>query len=553
MIVYCFGDSLTYGTGSGGGTYPQRLGVLLGSDATVVNQGIAGQTTSQLLARLQADVLDNNPDYVLVWGGINDIYQDLSIPNAKSNLQAIFDAIHNAGAKVVSLNITPSKGGGTWTPTRQTNTDDINSWILNTATNIDFRIDAYTAVEDPGNPDYILAGYDAGDGLHLQQDGYYHVAETVFKGVSWISADYILDQFYIDGNTDEYYGYPSPDKIGVGQGFIPTLTGKLTKISLELKKNGSPTNTSTLYLYSDNGSGVPNTSLATLGTLDESTIGASYGWIDILIPLVSAPTINSGTRYHIVVKSSGSNASNYIRVHANGTGAYTGGQDNNVDSVGNWTLPGGVTTWDINFKQYIDNASSPSSSTSLSPSISSSLSPSASTSPSQSESLSASSSISPSSSVSNSPSTSISYSQAPGDGRFSKQSSDDVPMTKDDLAIPYGDDDDFNVSELDGHRVSMIGLTPSFLLHQYKFTAPNKIDDINIKVNLRSTLAPALSTVFLQIWNVAVDLWEIIDFDDSTLANVDFDLEKTIDTLKSNYIDDAMEIAIRVRQENLNL
>ena len=111
---------------------------------------------------------------------LNDIYQNLPIETTEANLTDIYEAIHKSGAKVVAINITPSKGDKTWDLEKKNKTDQINEWIANS--DADYKINAHKVVEDPTNPDYILPLYNA-DGLHLQQDGYYAVAEAVYKDI----------------------------------------------------------------------------------------------------------------------------------------------------------------------------------------------------------------------------------------------------------------------------------------------------------------------------------------------------------------------------------
>jgi lysophospholipase L1-like esterase len=245
--IYCLGDSLTFGFGSGDMGIVHRLRESLGNIWDVNNNGISGNNTTQMLARLNTDILDHkDAEYVLVWGGTNDIYQDVATSITKANLQAIYNAIHAAGAKVVALYIPPSKGSATWNSTRQAATDDINAWIAGTATNIDYKIDVYTLVEDPANADKILPLYDSGDHLHLQQDGYFAVADAVFSGVAsgggglaWMPSDttriddsiskkdgwspiveawayYGVDAFFTD--VDARTHYQKGDKIKVVQG-----------------------------------------------------------------------------------------------------------------------------------------------------------------------------------------------------------------------------------------------------------------------------------------------------------------------------------------------
>ena len=61
--VYALGDSLTFGAGSGGFNYVDRISDLTG--LKVINKGISGDTTEMMLKRT------NFPDAskVIVWGG----------------------------------------------------------------------------------------------------------------------------------------------------------------------------------------------------------------------------------------------------------------------------------------------------------------------------------------------------------------------------------------------------------------------------------------------------------------------------------------------------
>jgi acyl-CoA thioesterase-1 len=182
MLIVAIGDSLTYGY-PGFNEYESQLELLLGGGSwNVMNEGVNGDLTAQMLSRFNEDVIGHAPEYVLVWGGINDVQvgYDVSIP--ESNLQSMFTAAHNAEIVVVSLNIAPLDY--LWTPTKRAAIDTINAWILGNATDIDFRIDIYDILEDPQNAGSILDLYDCGDGLHLSAEGYDAVACAVYD-VIW--------------------------------------------------------------------------------------------------------------------------------------------------------------------------------------------------------------------------------------------------------------------------------------------------------------------------------------------------------------------------------
>lgn len=203
-------------------------------------------------------------------------------------------------------------------------------------------------------------------------------------------------------------------------------------------------------------------------------------------------------------------------------------------------------------------SSSPSSSVSASPSVTGSPSPSASPSsspsssasqtPSSSVSHSMSSSVSSSPSPSSSPSSSLSPSQAPGSGLFSKEAIATLPLTKENLAILYGEEDEDNVATDDAVRVSLTSLAGFFMIHQYRVINNNNKDDINVRVNLQSTLAPSSSPVYLQIWNVNTGLWQTLVYNNTEIADTDFDLEYLINTNVENYYDSDNEVALRVYQ-----
>ena len=97
--IICFGDSLTYGTGAPDGLdYPSQLAVLI--NRPVINAGVAGDTTAQALARLEADVLSQSPRLVLLTLGGNDLKNRVPRKTAFDNLRRIVVAIQNAGALV---------------------------------------------------------------------------------------------------------------------------------------------------------------------------------------------------------------------------------------------------------------------------------------------------------------------------------------------------------------------------------------------------------------------------------------------------------------------
>lgn len=82
VIVTCLGDSVTAGAGAGGdeNTYPAQLEKLLNDmlyalTVDVVNRGVGGYRAEHVVALLQDEGLPENPDFVLLMIGGNDLAQ----------------------------------------------------------------------------------------------------------------------------------------------------------------------------------------------------------------------------------------------------------------------------------------------------------------------------------------------------------------------------------------------------------------------------------------------------------------------------------------------
>jgi lysophospholipase L1-like esterase len=100
--IIAFGDSLTAGYGAGKGEdYPSRLSAKIG--VPIINAGVSGDTTEMALARLDSDVLSQNPRIVIVGLGGNDYLRGVDIGETERNLRTIVRRIHDSGAMIVLL------------------------------------------------------------------------------------------------------------------------------------------------------------------------------------------------------------------------------------------------------------------------------------------------------------------------------------------------------------------------------------------------------------------------------------------------------------------
>lgn len=88
--------------------------------------------------------------------------------------------------------------------------------------------------------------------------------------------------------------------------------------------------------------------------------------------------------------------------------------------------------------------------------------------------------------------------------------------------------------------------TEQYMIHQYKDFVGDHAD-CALEWEGQTSLAPSLSTVYLQIFNHSTLEWETVDSDNSSSANTDFGLEGIIADL-TDYKDDQNIISSRVYQ-----
>lgn len=71
-----------------------------------VNRGVGGERTAELLQRVQRDVVDEKPDYVVLQVGINDVWcrfsrgEEVTVETFRANYLSLVDAILSTGAKL---------------------------------------------------------------------------------------------------------------------------------------------------------------------------------------------------------------------------------------------------------------------------------------------------------------------------------------------------------------------------------------------------------------------------------------------------------------------
>jgi acyl-CoA thioesterase-1 len=98
--VVCLGDSITWGFPHG----TEYSWVRMLDDAIAgefINQGINGNTTSDMLLRFERSVIKYNPTHVIIMGGINDVMCQESFDRISLNLKTMAEKAGENGIKVI--------------------------------------------------------------------------------------------------------------------------------------------------------------------------------------------------------------------------------------------------------------------------------------------------------------------------------------------------------------------------------------------------------------------------------------------------------------------
>jgi lysophospholipase L1-like esterase len=142
-----------------------------------VNFGVNGDSTRGMLRRLESRVAPLDPDYVIVWGGINDLYGGLPPEDIMENLKVLYLKTSENGAKPIACTLTSVTGFDAAIQLIQV----LNGLIIEhcSENNIPFA-DLYAATSD--DEGRLKGGYSS-DGVHLTAAGNEMVARAVYRDV----------------------------------------------------------------------------------------------------------------------------------------------------------------------------------------------------------------------------------------------------------------------------------------------------------------------------------------------------------------------------------
>lgn len=96
----------------------------------------------------------------------------------------------------------------------------------------------------------------------------------------------------------------------MAQSFILSANNNLAKVSLHIRKVGSP-GSPTVTIRTNN-SGNPSSTIVATGTLSSSLVSPTYGWVDVTFS--TAPQLSAGTTYWLTIDMSSTSGSNYYQI-----------------------------------------------------------------------------------------------------------------------------------------------------------------------------------------------------------------------------------------------
>jgi len=112
LTIVAIGSSSTAGAGasSPAASYPSRLAVELrerfpGHDIAVLNRGVNGEVTAQMLARFATDVVAAQPDLVLWQVGTNSVLRDHPLERHSALLHEGIAQLKDIGADIVLIDM----------------------------------------------------------------------------------------------------------------------------------------------------------------------------------------------------------------------------------------------------------------------------------------------------------------------------------------------------------------------------------------------------------------------------------------------------------------
>lgn len=159
--------------------------------ARLINRGVAGQNSSVMLLRFQADVIELGPEAVVILAGTNDLRAYVGEPadlgpkaleRLSQNLTAMADMAEGRGIRVVLATLPPVGSDLACVARSPDLIRKVNASISHFAQQRGYALaDYFTAL---AGPDGTLPANLAEDGVHPNADGYRRMAPILLDALS---------------------------------------------------------------------------------------------------------------------------------------------------------------------------------------------------------------------------------------------------------------------------------------------------------------------------------------------------------------------------------
>lgn len=144
---------------------------------TFVNRGVNGDSTKGMLSRFDSEVASLEPDYVIVWAGINDLFLGFPLDEIMGRLQQIYSKAREHGIEPVACTVTSITSESPVV----VRIVELNALIRGYCTENHVPVaDLFNALSDRSG---LLLENFSSDGVHLNADGNRRVADTVYSEV----------------------------------------------------------------------------------------------------------------------------------------------------------------------------------------------------------------------------------------------------------------------------------------------------------------------------------------------------------------------------------
>lgn len=196
LRVLCIGDSITGWADLSkymkfSNVLELMIGVHIGFDAvTMINKGIGGDTTQGVRERFNVDVLQQQPDIVIMLIGGNDVARSFPQQQTRDNLNFMYSELKNANIRTLAMlyHVLPNPKN----PATAWDTLDDNNQLIAEVANqygieiLDMSVPMKNATKCYEHDELV----NLNDGVHLNPGGELVFAKAIFNKLvelGWIS------------------------------------------------------------------------------------------------------------------------------------------------------------------------------------------------------------------------------------------------------------------------------------------------------------------------------------------------------------------------------